>query len=182
MDAMGTAMFTCIIWAVNVQIALTMSHFTWIQHVLIWGSIVTWYIFLALFGMLPPKVSGNIFHMLSETLAPAPIFWLTSLLVIAATTLPYLAYISFQRSLNPLDHHIIQEIKHFRIDVQDECMWTRERSKAREKTKIGVTARVDAKIRQLRGRLQRKHSILSVMSGLSGVSASTDTTSTTQHS
>ncbi|KAF8096620.1 hypothetical protein N665_0305s0042 [Sinapis alba] len=185
MNAMGTAMFTCIIWAVNVQIALTMSHFTWIQHALIWGSIFTWYVFLALFGMLPPKISGNIFHMLLEALAPAPIFWLTTLLVIAATTLPYLAHISFQRSLNPLDHHIIQEIKHFRIDVQDERMWTRERSKARQKTKIGFTARVDAKIRQLRGRLQRKHSILSVMSGMSGTSASASsetTTSTTHHS
>ena len=183
MNAMGTAMFTCIIWAVNVQIALTMSHFTWIQHALIWGSIFTWYVFLALFGMLPPKISGNIFHMLLEALAPAPIFWLTTLLVIAATTLPYLAHISFQRSLNPLDHHIIQEIKHFKIDVQDERMWTRERSKARQKTKIGFTARVDAKIRQLRGRLQRKHSILSVMSGMSGTSASasSETTTTTTH-
>ena len=46
-------------------------------------------------------------------------------------------------------------------------MWKREKSKAREKTKIGFTARVDAKIRQLRGRLQRKHSVLSVMSGTS---------------
>ncbi|CAN6989459.1 unnamed protein product [Brassica oleracea var. botrytis] len=176
MNAMGTAMFTCIIWAVNVQIALTMSHFTWIQHVMIWGSIGAWYIFLALYGMLPPKLSGNIFHMLIEVLAPAPIFWLTTLLVIAATTLPYLFHISYQRSVNPLDHHIIQEIKHFRIDLEDERMWKREKSKAREKTKIGFTARVDAKIRQLRVKLQRKHSVLSVMSGTS----SNDTTSNSQ--
>ncbi|KAH0850254.1 hypothetical protein HID58_091305 [Brassica napus] len=167
MNAMGTAMFTCIIWAVNVQIALTMSHFTWIQHVMIWGSIGAWYIFLALYGMLPPKLSGNIFHMLIEVLAPAPIFWLTNLLVIAATTLPYLFHISYQRSVNPLDHHIIQEIKHFRIDLEDERMWKREKSKAREKTKIGFTARVDAKIRQLRVKLHRKHSVLSVISGTS---------------
>ncbi|WZY95594.1 hypothetical protein YC2023_067923 [Brassica napus] len=60
---------------------------------------------------------------------------------------------------------------------------TRERSKARQKTKIRFTARVDAKIRQLRGRLQRKHSILSVMSGISGTSASasSETTTTTTH-
>uniref|UniRef100_M4E767 ethanolamine-phosphate cytidylyltransferase n=1 Tax=Brassica campestris TaxID=3711 RepID=M4E767_BRACM len=183
MNAMGTAIFTCIVWAVNAQIALTMSHFTWIQHALIWESIFTWYIFLALFGMLPPKISGNILHMLLEALAPAPIFWLTTLLVIATTTLPYLAHISFQRSLNPLDHHIIQEIKHFKIDVQDERMWTRERSKARQKTKIGFIARVDAKIRQLRGRLQKKHLILSVVRGMSGMSASasSETTTTTTH-
>ncbi|CAN8259431.1 unnamed protein product [Cochlearia groenlandica] len=179
MDTMGTTMFTCIIWSVNVQIALTMSHFTWIQHVLIWGSIVTWYIFLALFGMVHTKLSGNIFCMLVEILAPAPIFWLTSLLVVVAATIPYFAHISFQRFSNPLDHHIIQEIKHYRIDLQNERMWTRERTKAREKTKIGFTARVDAKIRQLRGKLQRKHSILSFMSGTSASSSSDTTTSTT---
>ncbi|XP_010542417.1 PREDICTED: phospholipid-transporting ATPase 6 [Tarenaya hassleriana] len=179
MNAMGTMMFTCIIWAVNVQIALTMSHFTWIQHLLIWGSIGAWYIFLILYGMLPPKMSANIFHMLAETLAPAPIFWLTILLVIAATALPYFCHISYQRSVNPLDHHIIQEIKHYRIDVEDERMWTRERSKAREKTKIGFTARVDAKIRLLRGKLQRKQSVLSTVSGTSsndtGPSSNTQT-------
>ncbi|WZZ72723.1 hypothetical protein YC2023_084093 [Brassica napus] len=60
-------------------------------------------------------------------------------------------------------------------------MWTRERSKARQKTKIGFTAHVDAKIRQLRGRLQRKHSILSVMSGTSAASASSETTTSTTH-
>ncbi|XP_010534920.1 PREDICTED: phospholipid-transporting ATPase 6 [Tarenaya hassleriana] len=161
MNAMGTTMFSCIIWAVNVQIALIMSHFTWIQHVMIWGSIVAWYVFLVLFGMLPPKLSANIFHMLAETLAPAPIFWVASLLVVTATALPYLAHISYQRLVNPLDHHIIQEIKHGGIDVRDEGMWTRERSRARERTKIGFTARVDAKIRQLRERLQRRPSILS---------------------
>uniref|UniRef100_A0A2P2INK1 Uncharacterized protein MANES_11G024000 n=1 Tax=Rhizophora mucronata TaxID=61149 RepID=A0A2P2INK1_RHIMU len=39
-------------------------------------------------------------------------------------------------------------------------MWRRERSKARQETKIGFTARVDAKIRLLRGKLNKKHSTL----------------------
>ncbi|CAE5957763.1 unnamed protein product [Arabidopsis arenosa] len=158
MDAVGTTMFTCIIWAVNVQIALTVSHFTWIQHVLIWGSIGLWYLFVALYGMMPPSLSGNIYKILVEILAPAPIYWMATFLVTVTTVLPYFAHISFQRCLNPLDHHIIQEIKYYKRDVEDRRMWTRERTKAREKTKIGFTARVDAKIRHLRSKLNKKQS------------------------
>ncbi|KAL1147575.1 hypothetical protein V6Z11_A10G064900 [Gossypium hirsutum] len=60
------------------------------------------------------------------------------------------------RCFHPLDHHIIQEIKYYKKDVEDRRMWTRERSRARERTMIGFSARVDAKIRQLKGKLQRK--------------------------
>ncbi|XVF74379.1 hypothetical protein PTKIN_Ptkin13bG0105800 [Pterospermum kingtungense] len=164
MAALGTTMFTCIIWALNCQIALTMSHFTWIQHLLIWGSIATWYLFLFVYGMLSPTISGNAYQILVEALAPAPIYWSATLLVTVACNLPYLAHISFQRCFHPLDHHIIQEIKYYRKDVEDQRMWSRERSKARQETKIGFTARVDAKIRQLRGKLQRKQPSMEVHS------------------
>ncbi|KAF5466412.1 hypothetical protein F2P56_016338 [Juglans regia] len=158
MDTVGTTMFTCIIWAVNCQIALTMSHFTWIQHLLVWGSIVTWYLFLLLYGMTSPLISGNAYKLLVEVLGPAPIYWAATLLVTITCNLPYFAHISFQKCFNPMDHHVIQEIKYYKKDVEDQHMWTRERSKARHDTKIGFTARVEAKIRQLRGRLQKKHS------------------------
>ncbi|XP_042474328.1 probable phospholipid-transporting ATPase 4 isoform X1 [Zingiber officinale] len=162
MVAVGTAMFTCIIWTVNLQIALTMSHFTWIQHLFVWGSVATWYIFLVAYGMsFWHLISGNSYHMLLEALGPAPIYWAATLLVTLACNIPYLAHISFQRALNPLDHHVIQEIKYYKKDVEDQHMWKRERSRARQKTKIGLTARVDAKIRQLREKLQKKMSSLS---------------------
>lgn len=156
----GTTMFTCIIWAVNLQIALTMSHFTWIQHVFIWGSVASWYSFLLAYGLSSPVISGNAFMLLLEVLGPAPIYWCATLIVTAACNLPYLVHISFQRTFNPLDHHVIQEIKYYRKDEKDQHMWTRERSKARQETKIGFTARVDAKIRQLKGKLQKRVSSL----------------------
>ncbi|KAH9607425.1 hypothetical protein KSS87_007515 [Heliosperma pusillum] len=154
MSAMGTIMFTTVIWAVNCQIALTMSHFTWIQHVLVWGSIAMWYIFLLIYGFF----SGNAHNLLVEALAPAPIFWAATLLVTVACNLPYFAHIAFQRAFNPMDHHVIQEMKYYNKHVEDQHMWVREQSKARQKTKIGFTARVEAKIRQLKIKLQKKHS------------------------
>ncbi|KAL1810608.1 hypothetical protein DCAR_0730319 [Daucus carota subsp. sativus] len=155
MAAMGTTMFTCIIWAVNCQIAFTMSHFTWIQHIVVWGSVVTWYIFLYLYGLM---LSPHAFRVLEEAVAPAPLYWLTTLLVAVACIIPYLAHISFQRAFNPMDHHIIQEIKYYKQDKEDRSMWRRERSKAKQETKIGFSARVDETMRQLRGRLQKKPS------------------------
>jgi phospholipid-translocating ATPase len=164
MAAVGTTMFTSIIWAVNCQIALTMSHFTWIQHLFVWGSIASWYLFLLLYGMLSPQYSKTAYQILVEVLAPAPIYWAATILVTVTCNLPYLAHISFQRCFNPMDHHIIQEIKYYKKDIEDQHMWTRERSKARQETKIGFTARVEAKIRQLKGRLQKKQSITGVLS------------------
>ncbi|KAL3824467.1 hypothetical protein ACJIZ3_020496 [Penstemon smallii] len=161
MTAVGTAMFTCVIWAVNCQIALTMSHFTWIQHFLVWGSVVTWYIFLLVYGELEYALPVNAFRILLEVLAPSPTYWSATLLVTVACNLPYLAHIAFQRLYNPLDHHVIQEIKYYKKDIEDRHMWRREKSKARQKTSIGFSARVDAKIRQLKGRLQKKYSSMS---------------------
>ncbi|KAK8960196.1 putative phospholipid-transporting ATPase 4 [Platanthera guangdongensis] len=166
MAAMGTVMFTCIIWAVNMQISLTMSHFTWMQHLFVWGSIATWYLFLFGYGFMSPVISGNAFHVLSESLGPAPIYWMTTFAITVACNVPYFAHLSYQRLFHPLDHHVIQEIKGLRKDLMDEHMWTRERSKARQETKIGFTARVDAKIRHLKGKLQRKVSSLGGISSM----------------
>ncbi|KAJ9568389.1 hypothetical protein OSB04_004355 [Centaurea solstitialis] len=161
MAVVGTAMFTCIIYSVNTQIALTMSHFTWIQHFLIGFSIGAWHVFLVLYGMFPPYISKNVYKIFMEALSPAPLYWLGILLVAVACNLPYLAHISFQRSFNPMDHHVIQEIQYYKKDVEDRHMWRREKSKARQETKIGFSARVDAKIRHLKLKLQRKSSVLS---------------------
>ncbi|KAM3268670.1 putative phospholipid-transporting ATPase 4 [Capsicum chacoense] len=155
---LGTSMFTCVIWAVNFQIALTISHFTWIQHVFIWGSIAVWYLSVTLYGELFPDYARYAFRIMQEHLGPAPLFWCSTLLVTSACILPYLAHVAFQRAFKPRDHHIIQEIKYYKKDQQDERMWKRQQTKARQKTKIGFTARVDAKIRNLKGRLQKKQS------------------------
>ncbi|KAL0354529.1 UNVERIFIED_CONTAM: putative phospholipid-transporting ATPase 4 [Sesamum radiatum] len=105
MTAVGTAMMTCVIWAVNCQIALTMCHFTWIQHFLIWGSIATWYVFLLIYGEMHYALQVNAYRVLREILAPAPIYWTSTILVTVVCNIPYLVHISFQRSFNPLDHH-----------------------------------------------------------------------------
>ncbi|RLM62239.1 putative phospholipid-transporting ATPase 8 [Panicum miliaceum] len=41
-DILGVTMYTCVVWTVNCQLALYISYFTWIQHFVIWGSILIW--------------------------------------------------------------------------------------------------------------------------------------------
>ncbi|KAG0500498.1 hypothetical protein HPP92_000570 [Vanilla planifolia] len=87
MAVVGTIMFTGIIWAVNVQIALKTSHFTWIQHLFVWGSIATWYIFLLGYGFSSPLFSGYSFRIL-DAVAPAPIYWFAALIVATVCNVP----------------------------------------------------------------------------------------------
>ncbi|KAA8530237.1 hypothetical protein F0562_004946 [Nyssa sinensis] len=41
-EVLGVTMYTCVVWVVNCQMALSINYFTWIQHFFIWGSIAFW--------------------------------------------------------------------------------------------------------------------------------------------
>ncbi|KAF5736244.1 hypothetical protein HS088_TW14G00380 [Tripterygium wilfordii] len=153
---LGAITYTCVIWTVNCQIALIITHFTWIQHVFVWGSIFLWYIFLFAYGAFPLRSSKGGYHLLSEGIGPAPIYWLVTLLVVVVALLPYFLHIVIQRIFYPMDNHIIQEMKHCKKDVTEKHMWLREQRNSQKMTHIGISARVDARIRHLRERLHQK--------------------------
>ncbi|XP_077253385.1 putative phospholipid-transporting ATPase 5 [Tasmannia lanceolata] len=157
---LGATMYTCVIWAVNCQIALVISHFTWIKHLFIWGSISFWYIFLLIYGALPPIDLQRGFRVLPEALGPSPMYWLVTFLVVIVSLLPYFVHIVFQRQFYPMDDHVIQEIKHYRKDVTDSTMWLREQKKSKKKSHIGFSGRVDAKIRYWKEQLRQKKQLI----------------------
>ncbi|RZC48296.1 hypothetical protein C5167_041254 [Papaver somniferum] len=156
----GAITYTCIIWTVNCQIALIISHFTWIQHLFIWGSILFWYIFLYVYGLLPPVYSGGGFHIFTEALGTAPTYWLVTLIVVTVSLLPYFLHMVIQRLLYPMDDHILQEMNHEEKDVTESVMWLREQNNSTQDTHIGFTARVNAKIRFLKRQLQQHKKIV----------------------
>ncbi|KAM7500349.1 hypothetical protein LguiA_024763 [Lonicera macranthoides] len=129
---MGAITYTCVIWTVNCQIALIITHFTWIQHLFIWGSILCWYIFLYLYGTLPPKYSFREYQLFKEAIGPAPIYWLTTLLVVIVGLLPYFIHIVIQRSFYPMDDHVIQEMKYRGTDITDNPVWMREQQNSKK--------------------------------------------------
>ncbi|XAR51870.1 Phospholipid-translocating ATPase [Bertholletia excelsa] len=107
-EVLGATMYTCVVWAVNCQMALSINYFTWIQHFFIWGSIALWYTFLVIFGSLSPTYSTTAYRVLVEACAPSPFYWLVTLLAVISTLLPYFSYRAFQTRFRPMYHDLIQ--------------------------------------------------------------------------
>ncbi|XP_015879082.2 probable phospholipid-transporting ATPase 8 [Ziziphus jujuba] len=108
-EVLGVTMYTCVVWAVNCQMALAINYFTWIQHFFIWGSIAFWYIFLVIYGSLSPNVSTTAYKVLVEACAPSALYWLVTVLVVICTLLPYFSFRAFQTWFRPMYHDLIQQ-------------------------------------------------------------------------
>ncbi|XP_044503921.1 probable phospholipid-transporting ATPase 8 [Mangifera indica] len=142
-EVFGVTMYTSIVWVVNSQMALSINYFTWIQHFFIWGSIAFWYLFLVIDGWLPTKISTTAYMVLVEACAPSPFYWLTILVVLVCTLLPYFFYRAFQVWFHPMIHDIIQ--------------W--ERSTDSEiKNPSELPAGIEFKMRHLKASLMQKNS------------------------
>lgn len=140
-DILGTTMYTCIVWVVNLQMALYISYFTLIQHIFIWGSIALWYIFLMAYGAMTPSFSTNAYKVFLETLAPSPSFWLVTFFVVVSTLTPYFAYNAIQMRFFPMFHEMIQWVRHDgKTNDPEFCDMVRQRSL--RPTTVGSTARL----------------------------------------
>lgn len=144
LEILGATMYTCVVWVVNCQMALSISYFTYIQHLFIWGGIVFWYIFLIAYGAIDPDISTSAYQVFIEACAPSGLYWLLTLLVLIASLLPYFTYSAIQMRFFPLYHQMIQWI---RSDGQtndpEYCHMVRQRSLSH--TTVGYTARFEAK-------------------------------------
>ncbi|PIA61968.1 hypothetical protein AQUCO_00200157v1 [Aquilegia coerulea] len=108
LEVIGVSLYSCVVWAVNCQIIVSTNYFTWIQHLFIWGSIASWYIFLIIFGFLPPTKSTTAYKVLIEACGPSPLYWLTVLVVVISALLPYFCFKVILVYVFPTYHHIIQ--------------------------------------------------------------------------
>ncbi|KAK8686269.1 hypothetical protein V6N13_125296 [Hibiscus sabdariffa] len=151
LEVLGTTMYTCVVWVVNCQMALSISYFTYIQHLFIWGSIVCWYIFLIAYGAMDPDISTTAYHVFIEACAPAGSYWLLTLLVLIASLLPYFAYSAVQMRFFPVYHQMIQWIRSDGHSNDPEyCRMVRQRSL--RPTTVGFTARFEAKTKRSKER------------------------------
>jgi len=142
-EILGVTMYTCVVWTVNCQMALSINYFTWIQHFFIWGSIAFWYVFVLVYGYLSPEISTTSYMVFVEACAPSGLYWLVTLLVVVCVLLPYFCYRSFQSRFLPMYHDIIQreQVEGIEIglsddelpkQVQGKLIHLRERLKQRE--------------------------------------------------
>ncbi|GAV83573.1 E1-E2_ATPase domain-containing protein/HAD domain-containing protein [Cephalotus follicularis] len=153
LEVLGATMYTCVVWVVNCQMALSINYFTYIQHLFIWGGIVLWYIFLMAYGAIDPDISTTAYQVFIEACAPAPSYWLVTLAVLAASLLPYFTFSAIQMRFLPLYHQMIQWIRaDGQTDDPEYCHMVRQRSL--RPTTVGFTARFEASSRSLREGLE----------------------------
>ncbi|KAJ0111045.1 hypothetical protein Patl1_02754 [Pistacia atlantica] len=140
-EVFGVTMYTSVVWVVNCQMALSINYFTWIQHFFIWGSIALWYLFLVIYGSLPTTFSTTAYMVLVEACAPSLLYWLTTLLVVVSTLLPYFFYRAFQVRFRPMIHDIIQQegLKHQDTETSE------------------LPARVEVKMHHLKANLMQRN-------------------------
>ncbi|XP_010262307.1 PREDICTED: putative phospholipid-transporting ATPase 9 isoform X2 [Nelumbo nucifera] len=105
---LGTTMYSCVIWVVNCQMALSVSYFTLIQHIFIWGGIILWYLFLLVYGAMSPTISTTAYKVFIEACAPALSYWLVILFVVISSLVPYFSYSAIQMRFFPMYHETIQ--------------------------------------------------------------------------
>jgi len=140
----GATMYTCVVWVVNCQMTLFISYFTLIQHIVIWGGIALWYIFMLIYGAINPKISTTAYHVFVESLAPTPKYWLVTVFVVISALVPYLTYAYLQMRFLPMYHNMIQWIRlEGHIDDPEYCNIIRQRSI--RPTTVGYTARAAAR-------------------------------------
>ncbi|RDX84223.1 putative phospholipid-transporting ATPase 9, partial [Mucuna pruriens] len=143
-DILGATMYTCVVWVVNLQMALAISYFTLIQHFFIWGSIFFWYLFLLVYGAIPQHFSTNAYKVFVEALAPSPSYWIVTFFVVISTLIPYFSYSAIQMRFFPMYHEIVQWIRYDgNIKDPEFCDMVRQRS-LRPMT-VGSKARLAAK-------------------------------------
>ena len=143
LEILGATMYTCVVWVVNCQMALSISYFTYIQHIFIWGGILFWYIFLLAYGAMDPSLSTTAYKVFIEACAPAPSYWLITLLVLVASLLPYFVYASIQMRFFPMFHQMIQWIRNDGQATDPEYVNV-VRQRSIRHTTVGFTARFEA--------------------------------------
>ncbi|KAK4798453.1 hypothetical protein SAY86_030779 [Trapa natans] len=148
---LGVTMYTCVVWTVNCQMALSINYFTWIQHVFIWGSIAFWYLFLVVYGFLKPTLSTTAYMDFVEPCAPSLLYWLSTLLVVVSSLLPYFSYRTFQTRFQPMPHDIIQRHRLSEISENNEDANVNENKDSGE-----LPVRVKKKLKHLKENLRRK--------------------------
>ncbi|CAA7039261.1 unnamed protein product [Microthlaspi erraticum] len=146
-EILGGTMYTCVVWVVNLQMALAISYFTWVQHIVIWGSVAFWYIFLMIYGAMAPSFSTDAYKVFIEALAPAPSYWLTTLFVMILALIPYFVFKSVQMRFFPGYHQMIQWIR-YEGHSNDPEFVEMVRQRSIRPTTVGFTARRAASVRR----------------------------------
>ncbi|KAL6069954.1 Phospholipid-transporting ATPase IA [Balamuthia mandrillaris] len=104
---LGTTISTVVVLVVTLKLALETNNWTWIHHLLYWGSIIVYFVFLLVYSVLPFAAFGM--YWVPYMLLRAPVFWITVLLLVPTALLFDFAAKSFMALNFPEDWQKVNE-------------------------------------------------------------------------
>uniref|UniRef100_A0A673XG35 Phospholipid-transporting ATPase n=1 Tax=Salmo trutta TaxID=8032 RepID=A0A673XG35_SALTR len=105
----GTLVFTVLVFTVTLKLALDTHHWTWINHFVIWGSLLFYVIFSLLWGGIiwPFLNYQRMYYVFMQMLSSGPA-WLSIILLIMVSLLPDVVKKVLCRTLWPTATHLAQ--------------------------------------------------------------------------
>jgi len=91
---LGNTVYTMVVVTTCLKAGLEMDAWSWPSHVSIWGSIVLWFLFLAVYSHMWPGlqfVAANMVHMFQLMLS-SPVFWFCLMMVPTITLMADVVY------------------------------------------------------------------------------------------
>lgn len=110
----GTVLYTSVIIAVHLRLAISLQFWTRVHHVIIFGSVAAWFVYLIVYGAMDPDISNETSGLFIHVTAPTHRTWFVGFfLAPVAVVLPSLYMKALNRQHNKADHEIIQEVDSF---------------------------------------------------------------------
>ncbi|KAI4831656.1 hypothetical protein KUCAC02_001191 [Chaenocephalus aceratus] len=108
----GTLVFTVLVFTVTFKLALDTHYWTWINHFVIWGSLVFFVVFSLLWGGIiwPFLNYQRMYYVFMQMLSSGPA-WLSIILLITASLLPDVLKKVICRALWPTTTECIQRLR-----------------------------------------------------------------------
>uniref|UniRef100_A0A8C2J259 Phospholipid-transporting ATPase n=1 Tax=Cyprinus carpio TaxID=7962 RepID=A0A8C2J259_CYPCA len=102
----GTLVFTVLVFTVTLKLALDTHYWTWINHFVIWGSLLFYVIFSLLWGGIiwPFLNYQRMYYVFMQMLSSGPA-WLSIILLIIVSLLPDVVKKVLCRALCPICYH-----------------------------------------------------------------------------
>ena len=110
----GTVLYTSVIIAVHLRLAISLQYWTRVHHVIIWGSVGAWFVYLLVYGAMDPDISNEVSGLFIHITGPSVRAWFVGVaLAPVAAVLPALYMKALNRQHYKRDHEIIQEVDNF---------------------------------------------------------------------
>uniref|UniRef100_A0A8D3DT71 Phospholipid-transporting ATPase n=1 Tax=Scophthalmus maximus TaxID=52904 RepID=A0A8D3DT71_SCOMX len=118
----GTLVFTVLVFTVTFKLALDTHYWTWINHFVIWGSLIFFVVFSLLWGGIiwPFLNYQRMYYVFMQMLSSGPA-WLSIILLITASLLPDVVKKVICRALWPTTTELLATLMLFITCLTDDC-------------------------------------------------------------